>query len=196
MNSHDLTEPDGAGPANPDPFSPFEVISTQRIYDSTWVGLRRDLLRLDNGAQQEYHVVEIPDAVCVLPVRADGRVILIGQYRYPHGKTHWECPAGRLEPGEDPAAGALRELREETGYGAGSLAALPGFYPVNGISDHWSHLFAATGCTLEGEQRLDPSERIVVRDFSPAEARELVSSGLIQDGFTRIALQHLDDALA
>ncbi|MEM8713956.1 MAG: NUDIX hydrolase, partial [Planctomycetota bacterium] len=172
MNPEDSTEPYREGPANPDPFSPYEVISTERIYDSAWVGLRRDFLRLDDGARQEYHVVEIPDAVCVLPVRTDGRVVLIGQYRYPHGKTHWECPAGRLEPGEDPSAGALRELREETGYRAGSLRALPGFYPLNGISDHWVHLFHATDCELEGALRLDPSERLIVRDFSPGEARE------------------------
>lgn len=178
-------------PTNPDPFPPFDVVSSERLYDSAWVGLRRDHLRLPDGSDQEYHVVEIDDAVCVLPIRSDGRVILIGQHRHPHGKTHWECPAGRLEPEELPADAARRELREETGYRAGELTELPGFYPINGISDHWAHVFAATNCVLEGELQLDPSERIVVRDFSLDEVEALVRAGMIQDGFTRIALHHL-----
>ena len=175
-------------PEDPAPFEPFELASTERIYDSRWVGLRRDMLRLDDGQLQEHHVVEVSDAACVVPVRTDGRIVLIGQLRHTHGGTHWEVPAGRLEPGEEPLTCAGRELTEETGHVAGAIAPLPGFYTCNGISDHWIHPFLATGCEPSGEQRLDPSERLIVETFSVDEVEAMLRAGTIRDGLSLIAL--------
>jgi ADP-ribose pyrophosphatase len=177
-------------PANPPPFAPFEVLRTERIYDSPWCGLRRDFLRLDDGREQEHHVFEISDAVCVLPVRTDGRIVMIGQFRHPHGKTHWEVPAGRINSGEAPEDAARRELREETGHRAGRLVPLPGFHPTNGISAHWSFLFAALDCEPEGALELDPCERLIVRTFAPTECAALLRAGQIEDGFSALALMY------
>ncbi|MEM9382431.1 MAG: NUDIX hydrolase [Planctomycetota bacterium] len=179
---------DDGVPGDPTPFPPFEVDSTERIYDSWWVGLRRDMLRLDDGTLQEHHVIEIGDAVCVLPIRTDGRVVMVGQYRHSHGLTHWEVPAGRLEDGEAPEDGAVRELREETGYRAARLVPMPGFYPTNGISAHYAHLYAALDCEPAYEQDLDPAERMIVGTFSPAETEAMLRSGTIRDGFSALAL--------
>ncbi len=182
---------DGEGgevPANPAPFSPFEVESSERIYSSPWVGLRRDMLSLPEGGSQEHHVIEISDAVCVLPMTTEGEIVLIGQHRYVHGKTHWEVPAGRLESGEDPEEGARRELQEETGYQAATMERLPGFYPTNGISAHWAHLFLARDCVRVGDQNLDAAERIVVKTFTWDEADALLRAGRIEDGFAALAL--------
>ncbi len=148
------------------------------------------MLRLDNGALQEHHVIELNDAVCVLPITKEGNIVLVGQYRHPHGKTHWETPAGRLETGEDPVAGATRELLEETGYRAGRLVPMPGFHPTNGISAHWCHLFAALDCELVAEQALDPGERMIVQTFTAEEADALLRAGKLQDGFTALALMY------
>lgn len=178
----------GQVPANPAPFPLFEVESSERIYGSPWVGLRRDMLKLPDAGSQEHHVVEISDAVCVLPLTAEGRIVMIGQHRYVHGKTHWEVPAGRLEDGEDPEEGARRELAEETGYRAGALEPLPGFYPTNGISAHWAHLFVARDCVRAGDQNLDAAERIVVTTFTWEEAEALLRAGRIEDGFAALAL--------
>ena len=177
-------------PAEPAAFEPLEVASSSQVYDSPWVGLRRDMLKLPNGSLQEHHVVEIENAACVLPVTTDGDIVFIGQYRHPHGKTHWELPAGRLEPGEEPDVAAARELLEETGYRAGRLVPLPGFYPINGISEHWAHLYVALDCELVAEQSLDPAERMIVQTFSPAEAEALLRAGSIGDGFTALALMY------
>jgi 8-oxo-dGTP pyrophosphatase MutT (NUDIX family) len=143
---------------------------------------------LPDGSHQEHHVVEIPDAAVVVPVLPDGRLLLIWQYRYVHHRTHWELPAGRIAPGETPAQGAARELLEETGHRADSLVPLPGFYPTNGISAHFAHAFVAHGCRRAGEQRLEPSERILLRAFDRGEVEALLDAGRILDAFAALPL--------
>lgn len=177
-------------PAEPPPFPPFPRLASRRLYDSQWCALRRDIVRLPDGATQEYHVFEVPDAVCVVPVRADGRVVLIGQYRYPHGGTHWEVPAGRITTGESPEAAARRELLEETGHRPARLEPLPGFFPLNGISDHYVHLFLASGCEEVAAPTPDPAEQLVVTCFTPRELAYLFDSGRLRDGFTALAVAH------
>lgn len=180
----------GSIPAQPPAFAPFERVSSQRIYDSRWCGLRRDEVRLPNGRAQEYHVIEIGDAVAVLPVLADGRVVLVGQYRYPHGKTHWEIPAGRLHDAEPPADGARRELLEEAGVEAARLSPLPGFYPTNGISAHFAHAFVAEDCHIVGEPRPEDSEQLLRRVFTRAEVEALLDAGRFEDAFTALCVAY------
>jgi len=175
-------------PDDPPPFAPFGVVRRERVYDSSWCALRRDTVVLRNGREQEYHVFEIPDAVVVVPVLRDGSIVLLGQYRYPHGKTHWEVAAGRIGPGETPEQAALRELREESGCSAGQLVALPGFYPTNGISPHYVHAFAALDCEQVHELELDHSEQIMTRRFTRDEVRALLRAGTLADAFTALAL--------
>jgi ADP-ribose pyrophosphatase len=180
----------GGVPDDPAPFPPFELARSERIYQSPWCGLRRDIVRIAGGHEREYHVFEIGEAVAVVPVLTDGRVLMIGQYRYPHGRTHWEIPAGRLHEGEDPAVAAVRELREETGHRCARLEALPGFYPSNGISAHYAHAFVAHGCEKVGELQLDDTERIVVRAFTRAEIERLLDAGKLADAFAAISLMY------
>lgn len=180
----------GEVPPEPDPFPAFERLRSEQIYDSRWCGLRRDVLRLPSGREQEYHVIEISDAVVVVPVLADGRVAMIGQYRYPHGKTHWEVPAGRINPGESPRAAVERELREETGLRAGKLVELPGFYPTNGISAHYAHAFVAEGCTLVGEPEPEDSEQLVRKFFSRSEVEALLDAGRLADALTALSVAY------
>jgi ADP-ribose pyrophosphatase len=177
-------------PDDPPPFAPFRVQRSERLYASRWCALRRDFIELPDGSVGEHHVFEVPDAAVVVPVLGSGELVLIGQFRHPHGRTCWEVPAGRLAAGETPERAARRELREESGCEAGRLVPLPGFYPINGISDHWVHAFAALDCRRTGGLELEATERIVPRVFSPPEVRALLAAGRIVDGFSALALHH------
>jgi 8-oxo-dGTP pyrophosphatase MutT (NUDIX family) len=173
---------------DPEPFEPFEVLSSERVYDSHWCGLRRDVLRLPGGGEQEYHVFEVAPAVAVVPVLPDGSIVMLWQYRYPHGRSHWEIPAGRVDAGEAPDVAARRELLEETGYEAETLEELAGFYPVNGISAHHARLFVARGCREVSEPEPGPAERFQVHVMPVQEARSRLRAGDFQDGFTALGL--------
>jgi ADP-ribose pyrophosphatase len=173
---------------DPAPLDGFPTEASQRIYDSRWCGLRRDILRLPDGSLQDYHVFEVTDAVVIVPLLPDGRVVMIWQYRHPHGRTHWEVPAGRIHKNESPVEAAHRELREETGHITPRLEPLPGFFPINGISDHYAHAFVAHDCERVAHPDLDPTEQLEVHVFDPAQVRERLLTGRIADGFTALAL--------
>lgn len=173
---------------DPPPFPAFRVASTERIYDSPWCGLRRDQIELEGGVLQEYHVFEVSPAVAVVPVFPDGSIAMLWQLRHPHGKTHWEVPAGRLHPGEEPADGARRELLEETGLASDDVERLAGFYPTNGISPHYAHLYVARDCRTVAEPNLDPAERLRMHVMPWDEVRARLAGGRFQDGFTALAL--------
>lgn len=186
----------GAAPDEPEPFEPFPVLESGHVYTNEWCSLRRDVVDLGGGRPQEYHVFEVPDAVSIVPVLADGSIVLIGQYRYPHGRTHWEVPAGRISAGETPAEAAARELAEEAGVRPGRLIELPGFYPINGISDHYVHAFAALDCVADDAHLPDDSERIFARAFEPEAVRALLRSGRLRDAFSALSLYHHFDLTA
>lgn len=173
---------------DPAPFPPFPVTRSERVYDCHWCGLRRDTLALPDGKQQEYHVFEIPDAVAVVPVLPDGSIVMLWQFRHPHGKTHWEIPAGRVDAGESPPAAAERELLEETGYRPGKLLRLGGFFPVNGISPHRAELYAALDCAAVRAPEPGPCERFSVHVQSERDVRRRLTRGDYADGFTALAL--------
>jgi 8-oxo-dGTP pyrophosphatase MutT (NUDIX family) len=181
-------EPARPAASDPPPFPPFPVARSERVYDSFWCGLRRDHVQLPNGDEQEYHVFEIHDAVAVVPVLPDGSLVMLWQYRYPHGKTHWEVPAGRVDEGESAAAAAERELLEETGYRAQRLVRLGGFYPTNGISPHHAELYAALDCERVRAPELGPCEQLSVHVVPESEVRARLARGDYEDGFTALAL--------
>ncbi len=174
--------------ADPPPFEPFPVRSTAVVYDSYWCALRRDVLELAPETLREYHVFEVPNAVVIVPVLADGSIVMLWQFRHPHGKTHWEIPAGRIDAGETEEEAALRELREETGYRPGSLERVASFYPTNGISAHMATIFIAYDCEQIEAPDPDPSERFIVQVHGKETIRDRLVRGQYEDGFTSLGL--------
>ena len=114
---------------------PEELLRTRRFRVVRHTALGRD------GLPHTKETVQHPGAVAVLPILDDGRVCLIRNYRVAVDKTLIEVPAGTLEPGEDPAETARRELAEETGFRAKSIEKLRAFNMSPGILNERMHLY-------------------------------------------------------
>jgi ADP-ribose pyrophosphatase len=123
----------------------------------------------------------------VVPFLDDQNVLMIRQYRYAVGGYIHEVPAGKLDPGEDPAACAIRELEEETGRRAGRLESLGSIYTTPGFTDERIHLFA--GFDLEEtSQSLEDDELIELVPMKFDDALGRVFRGEIPDAKSALAL--------
>jgi ADP-ribose pyrophosphatase len=98
---------------------------------------------MPDGRTTLYGVIECRGAVGVLPFLDDGRVVLVGQYRYVARDFRWEMPTGAVHAGEDLEAAVRRELREEAGYEAGRLVQLCRFHTSKSVVDETAHLYLA-----------------------------------------------------
>ncbi len=125
-------------------------------------------------------IVEYPESVVIVPVLDDGRIVLLRQYRGTVDEWLYELPAGTVEPGEDPDHCAARELREETGYEAGTLRRVATYYVSPGYSTELQHLYVAQKLSLRGQQ-LDEDEAIEVEPMELNEALKLLWDGRIRD---------------
>lgn len=123
---------------------PFEVTGSRRTHEGVLAAVRVDAVRLPDGEVVEREVVAHPSAVAVVPVEADGTVVLLRQYRHPVGEEVLEIPAGILDvDGEAPADAARRELLEEAGLVAGDLEPLVTFHNSAGWTDEQTTVYLA-----------------------------------------------------
>jgi ADP-ribose pyrophosphatase len=122
---------------------PETRIATERSYAGRTFDLQVDRVRLPDGREALREVVVHPGSVVLVPVDGED-VLLVRQFRYAVGTHLLELPAGTLDPGEERAAAALRELREETGYSARSLEPLATAFPSPGYTSEAMHFYLAT----------------------------------------------------
>ena len=151
------------------------------------VSVHVDEVLLPNGHTSIREGVDHVDGVTVLPLDEQNRVLTVTQYRYVFGKNMLELPAGKLDPGEDPVTGALRELKEETGAVPEEFVSLGRIIPAPGCYGETLHLFLARGLKMEA-QALDPDEFLNVEEVPLAELVAQVERGEIVDIKTQAAI--------
>jgi ADP-ribose pyrophosphatase len=159
------------------------------LYDSPWVRLHRDDVRLPDGSIIDgHHVVDVPrPAVGVIPLGSDGRLLLIEHYRFITNSTNWEIPGGGIDAGEEVLVAAARELREESGHAAGRLEYLGTYFPSNGVSTQQFHICVSHDTHPVGEI-IDTNEVISTRWFEPQEVWSMLQKNQVRDGLTLTAL--------
>ena len=157
------------------------------VFKGRIVNVRNDDAQLPNGKIVSREVVEHRGGVGILPITAQGEVLLVKQYRYPYEELLLEIPAGKLEPGETPFETGVRELQEETGMNAARYFDLGIDYPSPGYCNEKIHLYAADGLTEIG-QRLDEGEFLNVLSVPLTEALTMIYNGELKDSKTVIAL--------
>ena len=161
---------------------------SKNIYKGKVVTLNIDSVQLPNGVTVELETIRHPGAAAVVPMKDDGTVVLIRQFRHAAGGFIYEIPAGKLNPGEDPLHCASRELEEEVGYRAASFELLSSIFTAPGFADEVIHIYKATGLT-KGRQQLDPDEVLDIIEMTLDQAIEKIQDGTIRDGKTIVGLQ-------
>ncbi|WP_455388423.1 NUDIX domain-containing protein [Petrachloros mirabilis] len=162
-------------------------MQSKNIYTGKIITLNIDTVTLPNGVTIDLEMVRHPGAAAIVPLKDDGTVVLIRQFRHAAGGFIFEIPAGKLHPGEDPKACAARELEEEIGYRAGSLELLSSIFTAPGFTDEVIHIYKATGMTT-GHQQLDRDEVLEVIEVPLQEALAMIQAGSIRDAKTMVGL--------
>jgi ADP-ribose pyrophosphatase len=160
---------------------------TRNIYKGKVVTLNVDAVTLPNGVTVDLEVVRHPGAAAVVPLKENGTVVLIRQFRHAAGGFIYEIPAGKLHPGENPLHCAARELEEEIGYRAASFELLSSIFTAPGFTDEVIHIFKATGLR-PGRQQLDRDEVLEVTEMPLEEAIKRIQDGAIRDAKTIVGL--------
>lgn len=178
-----------------DRIGPWIRLSSRPIYDNPWIKVREDQVLHPDGKPGIYGVVHFKHrAVAVVPVDAQGRVILVGQWRYPLDTHSWEIPEGGCPEGEDPLAAARRELKEETGCEAARWDYLGPVALSNSATDETGHIYLARDLT-EGEPEPEGTEQLTVKTVAWEEAWRMAMEGEITDILTVAALARARHAL-
>jgi ADP-ribose pyrophosphatase len=157
-----------------------ETISRETIYRGRVLNLRVDRVRLPGQRDATREIVVHRGAVAIVALDADYNVLLIRQYRHAVERELVEIPAGTLEPGEDPAHTAARELEEETGYRAQHWEKLGYYFPSPGYTTEAIHLYLALNLSrVEHPRGRDWDEHIAPLWVPFSRAREMIAAGEI-----------------
>jgi ADP-ribose pyrophosphatase len=162
----------------------WKVLNTEEIFKAHFYRLRTDKCELPDGRiMPNYYVMEFTDWVNIVPITSDDKVILVEQYRHAIGKVTLELPGGAISAKgghESPELAAIRELQEETGYVPEEVRFVGKHRPNPAMQNNYLHTYVALGCTLEGQQKLDPFEDIKIVTRTIPEVIDMVFDGTIE----------------
>jgi ADP-ribose pyrophosphatase len=157
------------------------------VFEGRVVKLSVDRVRLPNGNETELEMIRHPGAAAVVPVDAEGQVLLVRQYRYASGGWVLEVPAGKLDAGEPPEDCALREVEEETGFKPGRLIPMGWIWTTPGFTDEKIWLYLAQDLQ-PAHQSLQSDEVLTVERVPLVQAVDRAVRGEIVDAKSVCAL--------
>lgn len=173
----------------------WDSIEDEVVGEYDVFSIRRHVMRSPRtGDLHEFHIIEVPVCVQVIPFTHDGRMILVDQFRPGVQRVSLEFPAGRVEPGENPLAAATRELEEETGYRAGRVDLLGDFDADASIQSNEIKVIVARDCRPDGQRDQDDGEDVEVRIVDRTEVSTLIEDGHIRHAAS-ISAWHLYERL-
>ncbi|MGH4014837.1 MAG: NUDIX hydrolase [Pseudonocardiaceae bacterium] len=182
--------------ANPRPAATPEptrwTVHGERLVDDTR-RLRLSIahVELPDGVHFEQYVLRMPKAaITVLLDDAGQRVLMIWRHRFVPDVWTWELPGGYVDPDEDPARTAAREVEEETGWRPRSMRLLTRFQPLIGTADFENLLYLGEGAHDTGK-RADVNEAARVQWISLDSVPDRIARAEIIGAGTQIGLLHV-----
>lgn len=169
----------------------WRILDSEYLFRRPWLTARKDKVELPDGrVNPEYYVLEYPAWVNVIAVTADGKFVMVEQYRHGIGCILTELCAGVVEDGEEPLAAARRELMEETGYGGGEWSLLNVLSSNASACSNLTYCYLAQGVRLMGRQNLDATEDVVVKVLDRAEVYDMLESDQMKQSLMAAPLWH------
>jgi len=162
-------------------------IASEDVFDGKLLHVKRDTVRLPDGKTATREYIAHPGAVMIIPRLPDGKLLMERQFRYPLARVFIEFPAGKIDPGEDPAKTAARELLEETGYTAERWSHIGTLHPLITYSTERIEIYTADALTFVGTKR-DEGEFIEILSATLEEALAWIDRGELTDVKTMLGL--------
>lgn len=170
------------------------LVSDEEKYNGNLLNVRKLTVELPNGCLATREIVKHADAVAILPVISDNKIILERQWRTPANDIMIEIPAGKIDNrDEGPKEAALRELNEEIGYKSSNLQKICSFYTSPGFTDEYMTLYIAKDL-IKVNNRLpkDFGENIELFECPIKEALKMIDRGDIKDSKTITAIYYFN----
>ncbi len=169
----------------------FKLIKSEIRFKGKVFDHQVDEIEYESGNKGIREIAIHPGGAVVVPVKDDGKIILVKQFRYPLKKKLIEFPAGKLEKGENPLVCATRELEEETGYKAKEIKKLGEIYTAPGYCTEILHIYSAIGLTPGKHNREEGEHGMEILEFSIDEIETMIINGEITDAKTIVGIFYL-----
>ena len=173
----------------------YDVLSSDVVYDGKILQLVVDKIRYrSSGRESAREVVVKDDFVVAIPMLADGRLVLVNQFRHPFAARTATFPAGRVDPGEEPAAAAARELEEEAGYRCGKLTKIATVHEVPEFARCVGHVYLAEALEATAARREEGEATMTVEICTRSEVRRRILAGEQRSVTFTASFFHLESA--
>lgn len=160
---------------------PWKKVASKKLGEFRVYDVRSDTkVSPRTGEPHDFFIIEAVNWVNVIPVTAEGKLVMVEQYRHGSDTIELEIPGGMMDTGDpDPVATGVRELREETGYVGANARLIGQVYPNPAIMNNVCYTVLVEQCVCTEKTMLDQTEDIHVTLVDPREIPQLIRSGRI-----------------
>ncbi len=161
----------------------WKTLKSENVLDTAYVSVEKHDVLTESGVRiDDFYTVTVHDAVGIIALTAEGKILLKKEYRYSRRAETIEIPAGMIEPEEkDPLLAAQRELREETGYESDEWTYVGPFAENTSKLTNTMHIYLAENCRKTHAQHTDAGEDIELMETGLQEAADMVMKRQISD---------------
>ena len=167
----------------------YRLTKSEVLFRGKVIDLKVDEIEYESGNKGTREVAIHPGGAVIIPIKNDGKIIMVRQFRYPLQKTILELPAGKLDENEDPFVCAFRELEEETGFKSNNIVKLGSIYTSPGFCTETLYIFAAKDLKAGNHNREEGEYGMEVIYYSLNEIDAMIKSGDLKDSKSISAIQ-------
>jgi 8-oxo-dGTP pyrophosphatase MutT (NUDIX family) len=171
----------------------WTILKTIQLADCRVFTVHKNIASAPGSAEtHDFYVIRPRNWVNVIPITAEGEVVLVEQYRHGIDEVVLEIPGGMIDP-EDVSSlsAATRELVEETGYVAEEMIFIGRTQPNPAIQDNYCDTYLAVNAKYVQAPQFDGNEDIELKLVQRESIPELIYTGAISHALVIVAFHYL-----